>query len=853
MRILLLALGCSACANLAPIEASTCGNGVIEDREDCDAPGDPRCIACSLSCTSDDDCAALPAPRNGSAYRCGFDQPIRLCHAPGGEIGALAGVQPFDVLGFGVTDINADGIGDAVGLSATQLVARYGDPSGQLASAIQAEMPPLLGSPAVIDVNGDNAVDVVLPTRDGLVAYTGANATLVPYTFAIKFSNTGALQALDAVEVDATYAAAFFDTGGQLSLGMVSVALAGQQGGPPPPIQVCDGLIDPAKFDPSQVAIYDLTTVYGTPAIAFAVEAPRLDRTSELCAMTIVELSPGNFTATLFVPAGAAAGGGKPVLADLDPAAGGCPSLVLANRARYAANKVGGLCQLASATTSLAGSAMLGNPVGRVPLVPAIGGHAADALVLQGGIADYNTATGQLETLYISDRSGPLSLAAFGDIDGDARTDAVVAVSGATDVDVLYRLTTPVDGFLRFRVGTQDQVKMLATGDFDGNGLPDVLAVERVTTPTAAFDRIVIAYATRAQLLPPVAVGEFNSLLALTKVQLIDSTDQTGVVDDVAVIDQRPNDPTLLAILHGTPQRGLIPYLDPRGPGPGMTPPWLTSGFSAVVGGHFVSSDPAGSVDLLAISLSVTPGAQGTVWLMAGSGPGTVSARSAVQPIAATLCAAPGGGLFCANNAAFQPGRFGGGDIVIGFDQFNGNAVVIDPAQISNTTATLPLVASRVMPPLSVVTSTLVADTDGDGVNELIFGYVDQTTGAGNVVACTVSGASLDCSHDLFGNEPQLAGHCSAVALGAVTLQGQTPDSGRSQDLVIDCDSEVYRLEYAADGYHAVPLLALPFRPIGFGLADVTGDLVPDILITGSENGAPTLLVYPQCTSRGCK
>jgi hypothetical protein len=798
---------------------------------------------------------ALPAPRDGSAYRCGYDQPTRLCHAPSGEIGPLAGAQPFDVLGFGVTDINADGIGDAVGLSATQLIARYGDASGQLASVIQAEMPHLLGSPAVLDVNGDGAVDIVLPTRDGLIAYTGAHGTLVPYTFAIRYSNAGGIQALHAIQVDGSNAVAFFQMGNSLSLGMVSVALSGTQGGPPPQIQLCDGLVDPTQFDPSQVAVYDATAAYRMPAIAFALEAARADHSREVCAMTIVETSAGNFTVTAITPPGAVAAGARPVLASLDPSAGGCPALVLANRQRYVASKSLGQCQLATTAVTIPGVMMLGNPVGRVPLVPPIAGHAPDALVLEFGVADVNTASGQLEMLYISDRPDALSLTAFADIDGDSRIDAVVAAAGATDVDVLYRLTTPVDGFLRLRVGTNSPLKMLAIGDFDGNGLPDVLAVERVTTPNAAIDRIAIAYATRAQLLPPIDVGEFTNLLTVTKVQLFDSTDQTGVVDDLAVIDQRPNEPTLLGILHGTPQRGLIPYLDPRPPGPGMTAPWLTSGFTTVVGGHFVDSDPPGSVDLVAMSLPIA-GGDGQVWLLAGAGPGALSAppdRSGVEPIAATLCTAPGGPTFCANNANYQAGRFGGHDVVVAFDQFNGNAAVIDSTQITTSAATLPLVPIHVMPILSVVTSSLVADSDGDGVKELIFAYVDPSTGNGNLLSCSVSGAALDCSRDLFANEPQLAGHCSAVALGAVTLQGQTRNSGPTEQLVIACDTTLYRLDHASDGYHATQLLALPFRPNAFAFADVTGDLVPDVLVGGIENGAPTLLVYPQCTSRGCR
>jgi hypothetical protein len=845
----------AACTNFQTITPGICGNGVLDEGEDCDNPKDSSCIACSVACTKNDDCRMnLPPGRDATAYQCGWDQPTRLCHAPGGKFGGLAGAQPFDVLGFGVVDVNGDGIGDAVGLSQTQVITRFGDASGQLASVAQAVMPSLLGPPAVLDVTGDGAIDVVLPTRDGLVAYTGANGAMVPYTFALRFEGgqQGIVQALDTIKIDTTYVAVFFQQGSRLTLGLLNTTVGAQGAGMPNTLQVCDDMLDPTAFHASSVSVFDVSAVYGKPAIELAFESPRADTTLEVCAMTIVESAPssGSFTVTAVTPAGAVAGNGAVVLAELDPAALGCPSLVLANQTRYAGIKASG-CQLATSTSALPFPPMT-HLVGRVPLVPAIGSYANDALVFDQGIAAYDPSGNQLSMLYTSDL--PLALSSFGDFDGDGKVDAVVSPNNTASFDVLYRMTMPMPGFVRLRVGTDSPIKMLMTGDFDGNGRSDVLAVERVTTPTSALDRALIAYGTSDQLLPPIEVGEFYNLDAMCVVQLVDSADQISAVDDVAAIDARPNSTTVLGTLHGTPQRGLIPYFDVRPPGPGSTPPWLTSGFTAVVGGRFADGDPPGSIDLIAVDASFTGYA--TIYKLAGGGPGTLvapsmGARSTAQPIKASYCTQPGTG-FCANHIVLEPFPAGDRDLVVWIDGFNGTGVVIDPRQLSTTMNVFDVNPTTVMPFPGDVTTTLIADSDGDGVNELIFAYVDRMLGKGGVQSCTITGTTLDC-RDLLANVTGVTGLCTGVAIGAVTEQGQLDDPPATPSLVLVCGMMTYRLEYTSSGYQAKPLVGLPFPALTFSLADVTGDLVPDLVIGGTANGARTLFVYPQCTSRGCK
>jgi len=864
MRYLVLVLAVAACSNLPPIDAHECGNGVLEEHEDCDDPNDENCIECSVACESDADCAppSLPAARSSLAYHCGYDEPQRLCHAAGGQFVEVGQPRPYDVLGFGVVDVDGDHIGDAVGLAQTQVVVRYGDESTPLVDQSTAVIPTLVNTPAVGDINHDGTIDLVVPTRDGLTAYTGAQGTMVPYLLAIQFSAPGgSLDALHPVKIDNQYSLVFFQNDSALGVGIVSVTQGGQAGGGEPTIlPLCDQMFAPKDFAATDVSTYDVSAVYGHPAIMIALEAPRGDSTTELCAFTVEEVSgvTPTFPITTLLSTTVTASG-RPTLAALDPTTP-CPSLVSFDRNRYAASGLTS-CLLGTSPAPLVDAVMapnLAGVVGRVPLSPPISGQAPDALVLQGGVESYEPGANELTPIYLSDTT--LSQSDVGDFNGDGKTDAVVVGAGQSSFDVLYRLGSSANGimFLRQRLGTDNAITGVLTGDFDGNTFSDVVAFESVPDAMEGHDVVAIAYGTRDQVLAPVEVGAFGHVVSAAKVQLFDSTDQAGVVDDLAVIERRRNvSSTLLGLLHGTPQRGLIPYLDPR-PSTPQSPSYLGSAFAAVARGNFVTPVVEGVVDLVTISVpDVGLGTSATIWRLAGVGPGIVAApapdRSTFASIDAGYCV-PGfpPPTLCVNGGQVAAYRQGDHDVFVALDAVHGYGVVIDPAQITGNpfgpNQALALTpTSPIMTHASQVTTVLVADSDGDGVQELIFAYAgDDSAHPGDVKSCKVSGTDLDCSNDLFANEPMLAGTCFGVATGAVTLQGQTKDDDSQASLIVSCVGGVFRLDHASDGYHKAPLLPGHVTPSYFDIADVTGDLVPDFLVLESRQ----LRVFRQCTSR---
>jgi len=171
------------CTSFTPIPADTCGNDVVEPGppgyEDCDSFGEdaglgtknPACgqpgtgaAACRFVCGTAAGGAACPA---GVGYGCGSDG---ICRRPSGSFTAIGGSVAAGAWRASLADFDGDGLLDAFtwgkidGAGFSQARIQYFDRS--LAPSTTFAPAPLVGSPQVIDMNGDQLADVVFEYRE---------------------------------------------------------------------------------------------------------------------------------------------------------------------------------------------------------------------------------------------------------------------------------------------------------------------------------------------------------------------------------------------------------------------------------------------------------------------------------------------------------------------------------------------------------------------------------------------------------------------------------------------------------------------------------------------------------------
>ena len=142
-------------------------------------------------------------------------------------------------------------------------------------------------------------------------------------------------------------------------------------------------------------------------------------------------------------------------------------------------------------------------------------GDGYDDLFLATGAGWYYSPAGKGDWRFLSAKEETASQLLFGDFDGDGRTDVatidalgrlVVSWGGISDWDVLN--SHPTDGRLLL---TQNMVSQMTTGDFDGDGVPDVFWADGSTWwvsygGTTAFQEVQTSRFDITQL----RFGDFN-------------------------------------------------------------------------------------------------------------------------------------------------------------------------------------------------------------------------------------------------------------------------------------------------------------------------------------------------------
>jgi hypothetical protein len=559
----------------------------------------------------------------------------------------------------------------------------------------------------------------------------------------------------------------------------------------------------------------------------------------------------------------------KPIFADLESDTDVCPGIIRSdagiNQLAYfdgSRSAKDQPCTLSSTVTALPplnapASATL---VGSAPVIPAVALVASNALITSEGIYPYLptgipilSPTPQFTVVYRTTRT--IEHVGHGDFDGDGNIDVVLAASGEQDLDVLFRVPDET-GFNLVRVDTTSEVTSITIGDFDGNRIADIAYTEDL----GDHQRLLVTYGTPDRPTTPVSVGVFAAVANVTKIGFPDSVDYLGLADDLIVLQPSPvpSEPERVAILHGSPQRTMLSYFDPRAENQRAD-----TRFRGGVIGHFVTTGGATEyADLLAIAPPTPSAVSSTKDAHAYRVPNTENGLDATASPGAVIdglvdCSLGSTGKLCLDRARYvtystAPNH----DIVIGVDR-NNAAVSVDPWATPPTVTVLDQVTASI-PANSVIQTLGAADFDGDGIPELVAAFGPTTTDAqGALLVCKMASGIATSCEDLVPailNAAAQGGPAAERCFDATPARISYRDSSSKEadpsvDLVVACHGDgtsLFRVSH--DG--VVERLAnttAPVRAIRTG--DVTGDKVDDVLLLEGD-AATSLVVYPQCTSR---
>ncbi len=863
----------SGCTDL-PAFDSSCGNFVIDPGEDCDGDASGLCDAdCSLRCGDD----TMPCP---DGYVCGADT---LCHAPSGLFSTTPRSVPLPSDVYAVTDVDQDGYGDVVSLASTSLDVAFGEGTADLSRRASTLTPRAFGVPAFTHLDADSTLDLLVPTADGIAGYSSQFQELSPHPVTIDLDQTTncatpPAQAFQVFALHAQYLGVLTRSQVTGKLGFSVIDGATKSACPLQSAQICD--ID-LPLSPSFEVFVDIyADVPGTGKI-IAVTLPQ----HGTCVIDTNDTSSGTFDIRTITPP-AVAISTRPVLARIR--AGGCPSLLDGDSApngilEYRPTGTPGACAFAAAATPFP----LNDPsippdakvIGHLPLSPPVPGHAPDALMLSTGGYAISLGAGPIKEVYRSDRKLDIVRAADLDLDGDM--DSVGIVFGSADLDILMR--TSGSAFLPLRIST-GPVLDLELGDYDGNGIGDIAYAE---LQPSGRGRLLISYGTRDRPLAGSPIGTFSRIVGMCVFQTPDSTDQEDIVDDLVVFDLPEDQPDrhqpLLSVLHGSPQRTMVSYFDPR-----TTELEPDDAFVGVAAGAFFptptgAGPPTDTTDVIAVA---STGSTVQVWPLRGTAPGNLEFTSlpTSSPNLVNCSRQPTGPAtsstqMCVDNARFLTWPAAVHDVVLAIEnptsgQRTRSFAILDPTSFTADGVTTTLHA----PPNAFATvegslssrGVRAAETNGDHRLDLIAAFgvpnlYDPTGVKGTVLVCDVdtNGVPTTCS-SIVDLVPELAGlACVDAAPANVAPRGRGrfdhPPGEDSQNLIVVChakaavvESRLFRVYHDATGYHGSLVFVRAGSIERVEVGDVNGDGLDDVLALelSATSLFPKLLAITQCSSK---
>lgn len=491
----------TACADLPGLDRGVCGNAIVETGEDCDSfesSLDARCVppgedgACHFDCSLRSTGARWTCPPD---WVCDFEQ---LCRRPTGAFENAVKYPVGGVETLATGDFDGDGRADLISRNPSDLAGRstlrfhYFDARASLVDTRPYRK--LVMTPAIGKLSDDPLDDVVFSDFRVGVLLGRADRSWVPEAFTPYVLPRGLVR-LTGVREGAIEGVSPLATVGRLNgpLGVYAADTATNRIVLRAPISAD---LDALLGDPLSV---DLVEGTGSPCneLVFAFRGETTFRAVELCgpeqASGLVSWLPQATVRTIALEPPARLDA-APVSADLN-GDGHRDVLIGADGKVYAA--YGNGLGLSSATpyvpTSDADAGVAKDF--RMPLaVGELSGDRAPDFVLPDRIYLSQTLAGSSTPIYqlvYVNPDGQWTTAKIVDLNGNGFADVVAAERDRLHVDFFNGSGKP--WLLESKVLSDRPVSLLATGDFDGDLIGDLVLVERAAN-VEELDTVKIAF-----------------------------------------------------------------------------------------------------------------------------------------------------------------------------------------------------------------------------------------------------------------------------------------------------------------------------------------------------------------------